>query len=346
LWIFLRGGNPSTPWHSLPEAIKAITEMGASNKRVCVCTDDRDAHDIFHFGLDWVVRQATKAGINKISSWSMGSLHPAHRYNIDQNYGALGGGRRADIVLLNQDYEVQNTWFGGELLVEDKKITNLLEQQLENKRYQYPSKAYQTIKISKKHNLIPLIPEFLDIINVIKTELPGIVTKHIQIKINKPIDNWLEITKEHNLTHLAVIERYGKTNEIAYGFIKDFNLKSGAVGSSVGHDAHNVIIAGTNEEDMQIVLEEIKNSQGCIVIVDNKKIISKIDLPIAGLLSDKRAIEVAKETKEFKKYWNEYKCTIPYMGFNLLPLSVIPEFRLTNKGLVDVNSMKIIPLFE
>ena len=80
LWIFLRGGNPSTPWHSLPEAIKAITEMGASNKRVCVCTDDRDAHDIFHFGLDWVVRQATKAGINKISSWSMGSLHPAHRY--------------------------------------------------------------------------------------------------------------------------------------------------------------------------------------------------------------------------------------------------------------------------
>ena len=69
-------------------------------------------------------------------------------------------------------------------------------------------------------------------------------------------------------------------------------------------------------------------------------------MPIAGLLSDKRANEVAKETGEFKKYWNDYGCSIPYMGFNLLPLSVIPEFRITNKGLVDVKSMKIIPLFE
>ena len=84
---------------------------------------------------------------------------------------------------------------------------------------------------------------------------------------------------------------------------KDFNLKSGAVGSSVGHDAHNIIIAGTNEEDMQLALEEINKSQGCIIIVDQGKIISKVELPIAGLLSDKRANIVAKETREFKKYW-------------------------------------------
>ena len=108
---------------------------------------------------------------------------------------------------------------------------------------------------------------------------------------------------------MAVVERYGKSNEIAYGFIKDFNLKSGAVGSSVGHDAHNIIIAGKNEEDMKMALDEIENSQGCIIIVDNKKIISKVNLPIAGLLSDKRANEVAKETGEFKKYWNDYSST-------------------------------------
>ncbi len=346
IWIFLRGGNPDTPWHSLPEAIKAITEMGASNKRVCVCTDDRDADDLFNFGLNWVVKQATKSGLDPISSWSLGSLHPAHRYNIDQDYGALGGGRRADIVLLNNNYEVQNTWFGGELVVENKKITELLDQQLENNRYVYPKKAYKTIKISNNYNLIPSLPNFPLSINAIKTELPGIITKHFLIKINENFDNWRDILKKYNLTHLAVIERYGKTSEIAHGFIKDFNLKSGAVGSSVGHDAHNIIIAGTNENDMKLVLEEINKSQGCIIIVDNGKIISKVDLPIAGLLSDKRATLVAQETKEFKKYWKEYNCSIPYMGFNLLPLSVIPEFRITNKGLVDVNKMKIIPLFE
>ena len=346
LWIFLRGGNPSTPWNSLPQAIKAITEMGASNKRVCVCTDDRDADDLHFFGLDWVVRESIKSGITPESSWSMGSLHPAQRYNIDQDYGALGGWRRADIVLLNENYEVQNTWLGGELVVEDKKITNLLERQLETGRYKYPSKAYKTIKIPKDYKLLPPLPEFPVTINTIKTELPGIVTKHHKIKIDKEFSNWSDVLNEYNLTHIAVIERYGKTSEIAHGFIKDFNLKSGAVGSSVGHDAHNIIIAGTNENDMSIALNEIYKSQGCVVIVDNSEIISKVDLPIAGLLSDKRANIVAEETRNFKKYWDEYKCAIPYMGFNLLPLSVIPEFRITNKGLVDVNKMKIIPLFE
>ena len=115
LWIFLRGGNPITPWNSLPEAIKIITELDASSKRVCVCTDDRDADDLFNFGLDWVVRQTNKLGINKTTAWSMGSLHPATRYYIDKDYGALGHSRRADIVMLNDNLEVENTWLGGKI---------------------------------------------------------------------------------------------------------------------------------------------------------------------------------------------------------------------------------------
>ncbi|SVD95932.1 uncharacterized protein METZ01_LOCUS448786, partial [marine metagenome] len=99
LWIFLRGGNPKTPWNSLPEAIKTITELGANPKRICVCTDDRDADDLFNFGLDWVVRQANELGISKTTSWSMGSLHPATRFNIDRDYGALGHSRRADVIM-------------------------------------------------------------------------------------------------------------------------------------------------------------------------------------------------------------------------------------------------------
>ena len=167
-----------------------------------------------------------------------------------------------------------------------------------------------------------------------------------QIQFHELITDWSSVITNHNLCHLCVIERHNKSGDYAHGFLKDFDLKKGAVASSVGHDAHNIIVAGLNEEDMKMALDEIENSQGCIIIVDNKKIISKVNLPIAGLLSDKRANEVAKETGEFKKYWNDYGCSIPYMGFNLLPLSVIPEFRITNKGLVDVKSMKIIPLFE
>ena len=97
---------------------------------------------------------------------------------------------------------------------------------------------------------------------------------------------------------------------------------------------------------MNFAVDLINEYQGGIVIVNNGKLVSKVKLPIAGLLSDKKANEVAKENKAFKKNWNKAGCTLAYMGFNLLPLSVIPNLRITNKGLVDVNKMKLIPLFE
>ena len=176
--------------------------------------------------------------------------------------------------------------------------------------------------------------------------MPGIVTFRETIEINFKLNNWNEILESKNLCHLCVIERHGKSGEYSHGFLKNFNLKNGAIASSVGHDAHNILLAGLNASDMQLALDTIKEDQGGIVITNNGKIISKVKLPIAGLLSDKKATEIAEENKIFKKSWTEAGCTLAYMGFNLLPLSVIPNFRLTNKGLVDVNKMSIIPLFE
>jgi adenine deaminase len=347
LWIFLRGGNPKTPWNSIKEAIKVITEFNASTKRICVCTDDRDADDLFNFGLDWVVRQANDLGIDKTTAWSMGYLHPATRYNIDRDYGALGNSRRADIIMIDDNLKVHNTWLGGELVVENKKITSVLDDQLTNKRYQYPSKAYNTVHLPPKVKMIPDLPsKKLFKINVIRTQLPGILTFKEQIPINEPVASWSELIQKHDLCHLCVIERHNKVGDYAHGFLKGFNLKLGAVASSVGHDAHNIIVAGNNPEDMQFAVNRIQETQGGIVIINNKKLVAEVKLPIAGLLSDKKASEVAKENEIFKKSWIEAGCILPYMGFNLLPLSVIPNFRITNKGLVDVNSMKIEPLFE
>ena len=347
LWIFLRGGNPKTPWNSIKEAIKVITELKASTKRICVCTDDRDADDLFNFGLDWVVRQANDLGINKTTAWSMGSLHPATRYNIDRDYGALGHSRRADIVMIDDNLTVHNTWLGGQLVVENKKITSTLDEQLTHNRYKYPAKAYNTINLPKNIQMIPDIPKEKDLkINVIRTQLPGIVTFKEQLQIKELVTDWSEVIKNHNLCHLCVIERHNISGDYAHGFLKDFNLKNGAVASSVGHDAHNIVVAGLNVEDMKFAVDRINETQGGIVIVQNKKLISEVKLPIAGLLSDKKASEVAAENIKFKKSWEDAGCTLPYMGFNLLPLSVIPNFRITNKGLVDVNSMKLEPLFE
>jgi len=249
--------------------------------------------------------------------------------------------------MIDDKLKVINTWLGGELVVENKKITSLLDKQLTNNRYKYPKKAYRSIKLPKKIKYIPPIPKKENFkINVIKTQLPGIMTFQEKIKINKKINSWNETLSKHNLCHLCVIERHGINGEVAHGFLQNFNIKSGAIASSVGHDAHNLIVAGTNENDMQYATSLINEYQGGVVIVNNNKLIASIKLPIAGLLSDKKASEVAKENKFFKTVWNKLGFSIAYMGFNLLPLSVIPNFRLTNKGLVDVNTMEILPLFE
>jgi adenine deaminase len=345
LYIFLRGGPPTTPWHSLPEAIKAVTQMGAHPKRVCLCTDDRDADDLFLFGLDWVTREAVKAGMLEVTAWSMGSLHSATRYRLDHDIGGLGHARRADIVLLNDALEPQTTWYGGELVVENRKITPLLDAQLSRSRYVYPAAAYQTVSVPETLKLTPELPAETVTANVIRTELPGIVLLHRQVEL-VPQTSWQNHFDAHDLCFVTVIERYGKSGNVAHGLLQNFGLKYGAVGSSVGHDAHNLIIAGTNEADMQLALATIKQHQGGVVVIQDGEVKALVPLPVAGLLSDKRATDVAEETALLKKAWTALGCTLPYMGFNLIPLSVIPEIRITDKGLVTVPQMQQLALFD
>ena len=347
LWIFLRGGPPTTPWHSLPQAIRSLTELGANPKRFCVCTDDRDADDLFAFGLDWVVSQAVAAGLRPEQAWSLGSLHPATRYGLDGEIGGLGGGRRADLVLLDDDLEVQNTWYGGELVVERRKVTPLLEAALA-KPYRYPAPAYQTVRCAEKLSLLPPKPSAPCVANVICVESPGIVTRHERREITPPADDaeWPGTLAMDGLCFLAVVERYGQTGAVAHGLLRNFGLTNGAVASSVGHDSHNLVVAGTNERDMQAAVAAIRAAQGGVCVVEHGRVTAMVELPIAGLLSDKRAAQIAEETTALKAAWNRVGCKLPYMGFNLLPLSVIPELRLTDKGLVLVMETRLLPLFE
>ena len=344
VWVFLRGGPPTTPWHSLPEAIKTVTQLGANPKRVCVCTDDRDADDLFVFGLDWVMREAVRAGMSREAALSMASLHPATRFRMDDDIGGLGPARRADLVLFNDELEPQCTWYGGELVIKNRRVTPVLEEALSSP-YRYPRAAYNTVKLPKNPKLVPDLPTTSVKANVIRTELPGIILIHDKIRLAKA-ESWSEHFRKHSLCFVSVIERHGGAGHVAHGLLRNFGLKDGAVASSVGHDAHNIIIAGTNESDMTVALATIKKSRGGVCIVRKGKVVAAVELPIAGLLSDQRAKVIAKATTKLKNAWTKAGCTLPYMGFNLIPLSVIPEIRITDKGLVTVPGMEIVPLFE
>ncbi|MEY4489674.1 MAG: hypothetical protein RIQ79_2182, partial [Verrucomicrobiota bacterium] len=344
VWMFLRGGPPTTPWHSLPHAIKAVTELGASPKRVCVCTDDRDADDLFLFGLDWVARQAVVAGLPPVTAWSLGSLHPATRYGMDGEIGGIAPARRADLVLLNDELVPQCTWYGGELVVKNRKVTPILEKAL-SKPYRYPAAAYKTIKLGRSRPLTPALPTKPVTANVIRTALPGIILFHDKIRL-EPASSWAGHFAKHALCFVTVIERHGRSGEVAHGLLKDFGLREGAVASSVGHDAHNIIIAGTDEADMRLALDTLKAMRGGVCVVQKHRVVAKVALPIAGLISELRAKVVAKETTRLKKAWTAAGCVLPYMGFNLIPLSVIPAIRITDKGLVTVPGMQQMPLFD
>ena len=345
IWVFLRGGPPTTPWHSLPAAIRAVTEGGADPKRVCVCTDDRDAEDLFAFGMDWVVRQAVVAGLSRERAWSLGSLHPATRYAMDGEIGGLGGGRRADLVLLTDALEVRHTWYGGALMVENARPTALLAEQAETGRYRYPDAAYRTMKLPEPlPALVPPLPAAPMQANAIRTvSASDIALRHVVLELGLHTD-WNAHLDAHDLCFVSVIERHGQSGQVAHGLLQGFGLREGAVASSVGHDAHNIIVAGRDEASMRLAVETIQASAGGVVVIGEGAVRAQVALPIAGLLSDRRATEVAAQTGALKAAWDAAGCTLPYMGFNLIPLSVIPDIRITDKGLVTVPGMRQLPL--
>lgn len=344
MWVFVRGGPPGTPWNSLPEAIRAVTEVGCDPARVCLCTDDREPDDLLHFGLDYVVRSAIEAGVRPELAWAMASLHPATRYRLDGELGGLGHSRRADLVLLDEAFRVKNTWYGGTLAVEGGKPTAALTEVLE-RRYAYPQAAYHTVQLPEQPSLVPSAPSGACTVNALKVVMPGILIEHARLRYDgqQPFEAFLAA---HELCYVTVIERHGQNGNVAHGLLQGFGLKNGAVASSVGHDAHNLIVAGDNAPDMARAVQTIQERAGGVCVVSGGEVLACVALPIAGLMSDQSIQQVAQQTEALKAAWNRLGCVLPYMGFNLIPLSVIPQLRLTDKGLVKVPELEIVPLFQ
>src|SRR5690606_697623 len=165
-----------------------------------------------------------KAGMKPEQAWAMGSLHGATRFGMEGEIGGMGGGRRADLVLLDDEFKPVNTWYGGELVVEDRKITPLLDQAL-SARYRYPDAAYRTVKLPREIKLTPELPTETVIAHTIKTELPGITLGHVKVPL-EPANDWQTHFDRHGLCFVTVVERHAKSDgNVAHGLLSNFNLK-------------------------------------------------------------------------------------------------------------------------
>ena len=174
-----------------------------------------------------------------------------------------------------------------------------------------------------------------------------IITRQIFAEPKCENGNVVSDTK-NDILKIAVIERHHKTGNIGLGLTKGFGLRSGAIAGSVGHDAHNINVVGTNDADMRASVDQIVKMQGGFAIADHGEILASVPLPIAGLLSDKPLPDVKEELDLANAAAAKLGCRVkePFMALSFMALSVIPELKLTDRGLVDVNQFKIVELFE
>jgi adenine deaminase len=203
-----------------------------------------------------------------------------------------------------------------------------------------------SIRIKPLHRDAFLLRSNQHLTKVIQLIPNQIVTKKVMKKIPLKEGVAYPDTKE-DILKIAVVERHKATGNIGIGFVQGFGLKRGAIGSSVAHDSHNLVIVGTNDQDMMKAVEVIHTMKGGLAAVLNGKVLASLPLPIAGLMSEAPVAQVNVQLEALHRAAKNLGCKIPdpFMTLSFLSLPVIPELKITDKGLVDVNQFKFVPLF-
>ena len=336
LYILIREGSAC---HNLRDLIKGATEK--NSRRLLLCSDDRQAQTIFELGhMNSHLKICVEEGLDAVTAIQMATLNTAEAFRL-YDRGAIKAGNRADIVLFDdlKNFVAEKVFIGGELVAEDGEyLPETFLQDISAVRGSVRVKNFSAERL--KMNLTS------NKVNVIKILPGGVVTKKItaEIQIDSSGDFIFDSAKD--ICKIAVIERHHETGKIGLGFLSGYGIKSGAVAISVAHDSHNIIVAGVSNSEMAFAVEKLIEMEGGMVLVKGGKIISSLPLPIAGIMSDKDGEFVAKKLNELhEKAHNELgisKNVEPVMTLTFMSLSVIPEIKLTNRGLFDYETFNFI----
>jgi adenine deaminase len=346
MYAQLREGSA---WHDVKETIKSITENSIDTRYATLISDDTHPNTLITVGhLDHVVRRAIEEGVNPITAIQMVTINVAQCFGMDKDLGTISPGRWADILLISDltKVKVEKVIINGELVAESGKML------VEIPKVDYPETAKNSVKLSKELEAKDFIIHAPDpgmsqakvrVIEIIEAKV-GTYARECTLPIEKGIvgnDIGQDIIKA------AVIERHLGTGTMGKGFVKGFHIKAGAVASTVAHDSHNLLIVGTNDEDMALAGNTLAKVGGGMVAVKGGKVIALLPLPIAGLMCQEPAEAVAKKVKELEMAWKDLGCDLvsPFMTMALIALAVLPELRLTNRGLVDTINFKLVDLF-
>lgn len=310
------------------------------NSRRCIfVTDDRSPKDL-NDHISMMVRKAVEAGVAPITAIQMATINTAEYFRIPY-LGAIAPGYKADMLVLENfsDFKPKLVFKSGKLAAKDGKLISDITQ-----AHAPVIRGSVNVRwIEKDHFKIKAESENVKTINIVPKQL---LTNGSIEKINV-VDGYAQSNTEDDVLKIAVIERHRASGNIGIGFVKGFGLKSGAIASTVAHDSHNMIIIGSNDEDMYYAAVELVKSQGGKIVVENGKTLAHLPLPVAGLMSDQKLEYVIEKSVSLAQAAQEIGCELedPFLNMAFLSLPVIPELKITDKGLIDVNKFEITPLF-
>lgn len=314
------------------------------------CADDKIPAELLDSGyINEMVRVAVSDGVSVANALQIATINAARHYNL-KDVGGILPGRKADLLVFDvtaDDFhgKSMNGWKplqvykDGRLAVDHGKL--LLEgEPMDSSELEHTMNVGE---ISPDSLRMPLNSEMANVIGLIPYQ---IVTKHMVIPVKK-VDGCVVSDVENDLLKLAVFERHHASGRVGKALVKGFGLKRGALASTVAHDSHNLIVVGTNDEDMLVAARELQRIGGGICIADQGQIVDELPLPVGGLMTNEPAATVAARQAAIIAKAREMgvpEFYSPFLTLAFLNLPVIPALKLTDYGLVDVDAFKLIPL--
>jgi adenine deaminase len=303
-------------------------------------SDDRHPSDILRDGhIDFMVRTAVEQGLDPIAALQISSLNAARYFGIP-DLGAIAPGYRADIAVLEdlEGMRVARTIKDGEVVAEDGRFTGRLVKAPAPKM-----KSMQMGRIAADSFAIPSGSGPARVIGVIPHQ---IVTRALRL-LPKIEGGKVISDTERDILKMAVVERHKGTSNVGLGLVQGFGLAYGALATSVAHDSHNIAVVGVTDGDMLAAVLAVKQMGGGLAAVAEGKVQASLALPVAGLLSEASLQDVARGMGSCIAAATEMGCRLddPFMTLSFLCLPVIPELKLTDRGLVDVGEFGFVPLF-
>ncbi len=336
-------------WHDLKECIKAITETNINTRFATLVSDDTHPHTLLAHGhLNHIVRRAVEEGVNPVTAIEMVTINVAECFGMAKDLGSISPGKCADILLLDDlaEVKVNEVFINGELVAKGGVLIKQFD------KFVFPASAKKTMNLKelKETDFVIKAPagakDSVDtrVIEVIEAKV-GTYNRRLPLKV---VGGNVMADGKRSILKVAVIERHKATGTMGKGFVKGFHIEGGAVGSTVAHDAHNLQVVGDNDRDMAVAANALIKCGGGMVAVKNGVVTALLELPVAGLMSEEPVKTIAAKVDALDKAWKALGCDMvsPFMTMALIPLSVLPELRLTNRGLVDTVNFKMTDLFE